>query len=121
MTWYAVSARSFFARALPAVPVAPSNKICAAGNHDNLFLIHPAAFHAALAVQIGFNLDYSRNYMVVSNQVQKLVWFKIGDSDGTDFSIGVKCFQITPCGIIIGKGPVQEQQVDRPQQHRKQE
>lgn len=82
------------------------------GHVSHPLFVHPSPLSAALAVEVRFDLIDRRDNFVVGNQIKKLIGLKVGNTDGTDSSLGVQFLQNAPCRVIVSEGSVQEQQVN---------
>ena len=78
----------------------------------NMIFFQPFMFGTALAEQMGFNLIDSGYHLIEFNQVDQTARIKVGNADRPDFSFVVHLFQLTPCRIVIAKGPVQQNKVE---------
>lgn len=78
----------------------------------NMIFFQPFMFCTALAEQMGFNLIDSGYDFIEFNQINQTIRIKVGNADSPDFSFLIQFFQLTPCHIVIAKGPVQQNQVE---------
>lgn len=78
----------------------------------HLLFVHPASFGTALAVEIGFDLVHCRNDLIIGNQIKELIRLEVGNADGADPALRIQVLQNPPRRVVVGKRPVQKQQVD---------
>ena len=68
-------------------------------------------FRFTLTMEIGFNLIDGGNNLVEMDQVNQSVRLKVGNADCSDFSLCIKCLQLTPRFVVITKGSVEQYKV----------
>ena len=73
--------------------------------------LFPGVLRLTLAVQVRFDLVDSGHYPVIGDQIDQPVRLEVGHANGANLPFVAHLFQLSPRGIAISKGPMQQHQI----------
>ena len=87
----------------------------------HVVFLFPCMLRLPLEIQVRFNLIDGGLYAVTGDQIDQPIRLEVGHANGANFSFAAQIFQLPPRGIVSGKGPMQQHQIQiiRAQQPRR--